>query len=115
MNKTMVEVPTTTSELRNVLILVVTDPGADWQTIALAAELIGLDVRFDNWFVDEAKRSLGSAALEEILAMSDEVTADVERAWRTRPPLGREELRAALQSALFRLANAMKQVEPGDN
>lgn len=69
------------SELTDVLVRIVTSPGVTWDTVAAAADLIALDVRFDNWFLTVAKPSMGAEELENILDLSERMTDLVRRTW----------------------------------
>jgi hypothetical protein len=103
----LIELPETTSALRNVLVRVITEPTAPWQLIARAAELVALDARFDDWFLRHAKASLSAATLEELLELSDTVTADVEEAWQARAAADWAGVERAVQAAAAALADAM--------
>ena len=103
------QVPLGSSSLRNILVQVVTDPGMPWDVVALAAELIAMDVRFDNWFLHVAKASLPSEYLEHCLDMSDAITASVEAAWNKHHDEGGiSALREALGPSLAQLEDAMR-------
>jgi hypothetical protein len=80
-----------------------------WDTVAMAAELIAMDLRFDNWFLHVAKASLPSEYLEQCLDMSDAITASIEAAWsRHQEEGGISALREALGQSLAKLEDAMR-------
>lgn len=78
----VMQIPATASRLRNVLVQVMTHPRAAGEFVATAADLIAVDERYDCWFVRVAKSSKSLQEIEEVLQMSDNITDDVEFAWR---------------------------------
>jgi hypothetical protein len=103
------QVPEGSSALRNILVQVVTDPCMPWEGVAMAAELIAMDVRFDDWFLRVGKTSLPSEYLEQCLEMSDGITASVEAAWNKRQEEGGVSLLCeALGRSLAKLEDAMR-------
>jgi hypothetical protein len=77
----MMQVPVTTSQLRNVLVRILTHPRAAGELVATAAELLAADERYDDWFVRVAKPSASQQDIEEALRLSDSMTDAVESAW----------------------------------
>jgi hypothetical protein len=77
----MMEVPVATSQLRNVLVRIVTHPRSAGELVATAADLIAADARYDVWFLRVAKSSKILQEIEEALQMSDDITDAVESAW----------------------------------
>ena len=75
------EVPETTSALRNVLVLIVTHPSIPSELVADAANLIALDARFDDWFLRVAKRTASAQQIEDLLQLTDDATSAIEAAW----------------------------------
>lgn len=106
----MMQVPVTTSQLRNVLVRIVTHPRAAGELVATAADLIAADERYDDWFVRVAKSTLTQEGIEEALQMSDDMTDAVEAAWcRYEKTSGADcaDLLVLLKSSVARLRSAM--------
>jgi hypothetical protein len=93
--------------MRNTLIQIVADRTAPSDIVALAADLIAADVRFDDWFLRIAKRTFDAEAIERLLKLSDDVVNEVDRTWRTRSDGEWNEVRRTLESGLTRLKTTM--------
>ncbi|MFP2905390.1 hypothetical protein ACLESD_10100 [Pyxidicoccus sp. 3LFB2] len=104
----MMHVHKTTSTLRNILVQVMTDPGAPWQVVAAAGDLVALDVRFDDWLLRVAKPGLEGRQIENLLQMSDEVSDLIEQFWLSRSDTGWDALHRMLELAISRLRAAMR-------
>ncbi len=76
-----IQVPAQASPLVCVLVQIVMDPRASGDTVVSAAELIAIDVRFNQWVLRFAKPNLSRSALEELVAIADDVDSAVEAAW----------------------------------
>ena len=113
----MMQVPVTTSQLRNVLVRIVTHPRAAGELVATAADLIAADERYDDWFVRVAKSSMPPQDIEEALELSDSITDAVESAWcQYEESSGADcsDLLVVLKSSVARLRAAIKK-ESGDS
>src|SRR5512132_2125968 len=109
------QVPVTTSQLRNVLVRIITHPRAAGELVATAADLIAADALYDVWFLRVAKSTMTQGGIEEALQMSDDITDAVEAAWcEYEESSGADcaDLLVLLKSSVARLRSTMG-VEPG--
>lgn len=101
------QVPKTESPLRNILIRVIAAPEVPLHLVADAADLLALDVRFNQWFLRVAKPNLSERRIDELLETYDEVTNLVVKAWDEREASGSEGVQRAIAGGLERLRRQM--------
>lgn len=78
----MMSVPCTPSVLVNVAVRVICAPWSSFQSVLVAAEVIALDARIDDWLISGGKEEAPFDEWLRFIEGGEALVANVESVWR---------------------------------